>query len=229
MKANKTLYATVMAMLLIQGCTGRPPVSDETQDVTERIEELRSEPPAPRLERVLISRSEQALKKRIVAKYTNIEAGAALEAVTPNWRIRYNLAPYAPLALASAPPGATTVGDHIESIMAQADWAYRIADGVLQVYDIETRYFSLAVQPGATQADMKMRNLSTSDSGGSDNTVSVVLDPYTTELIELVETVLGLEAESTEPGQTDPRTAVAILPTANQLVVTARPSAMRRV
>ncbi len=226
-----TIMAVATTMLLLNGCASRPPVSPETKVISEEIEALRNDQEqlnAPELERVEIPRISVWLDKRITARFNNIDARSAIDLVVQKRPVRYNTGDL-PAKTVKWSPSALTIRDHLDSITAQADWIYRVEKGVVQVYDIETRHFALAAQPGATQADMKMRNLTKSDSGGSDNTVSVALDPYTTELIGLVKSVLGLEAESTGPQQTDPRTAVAILPAANQLVVTARPSAMRRV
>ncbi len=232
MGTYKIIAAALAAVLLLNGCASRPPVSPETKAISEEIEALRNDqeqPGAPEPERITIPRVSAWLDKRITARFNNLDARSAIDLVVQKRPVRYNTGDSAAQQTVKWSPSALTIRDHLDSITAQADWSYRVEKGVVQVYDIETRHFALAAQPGATQADMKMRNLSASGSGGSDNTVSVTLDPYTTELVGLVQSVLGLEAESTGPQQTDPRTAVAILPAANQLVVTARPSAMRRV
>ena len=188
---------------------------------------MQEQPSAPELERIEIPRISVWLNQSITARFNNLDARSAIDLVVQKRPVRFNTGLYYPQAqTVKWSPTALTIRDHLDSITAQADWIYRVEKGVVQVYDIETRHFALAAQPGATQADMKMRNLSTSESDGSDNTVSVALDPYTTELIGLIQSVLGMEAASE---QTDPRTAVSILPAANQLVVTAKPSAMRRV
>ena len=221
-----------MSLLLagLQGCNSRPELHSSVERAQERIEEIRrsansTEPTG--LQRITAPRMTVWLDQRITARFNNLDARSAIDLMVQKRPVRYNTG--ASGALVKWSPSALTIRDHLDSITAQADWIYRVEKGVVQVYDIETRHFALAAQPGATQADMKMRNLSTSDSEGSDNTVRVALDPYTVELVELVRSVLGLEAESGGSEQTDPRTAVAILPAANQLVVTAKPSAMRRV
>ena len=194
----------------------------------EKVQDGVSSAGPPELERVQASRTTIWLDKRITARFHDLDARSAIELVLQKRPVRYNL-DQAPAQTVTWSPSALTIRDHLDSITAQADWAYRVEKGVVQVYDIETRHFALSAQPGVTQADMKMRNLVTADSGGSDNTISVALDPYTAELAQLARSVLGLEATTTEPGQIDPRTSVSILPTANQLVVTAKPHAMRRV
>ena len=226
----KIIATTIAAILMLNACAQRPPVSAKTTAISQAIEELRQkqeQPSAPEMERIEIPRISAWLDQRITARFNNLDARSAIDLVVQKRPVRYNTGLYYSQAqTVKWSPSALTIRDHLDSITAQADWIYRVEKGVVQVYDIETRHFALAAQPGATQADMKMRNLSTSDSGGSDNTVSVALDPYTTELIGLIKSVLGMEAASE---QTDPRTAVSILPAANQLVVTAKPSAIRRV
>ena len=225
----KITATTIAAILMLNACAQRPPVSPKTTAISQEIDELRKQQEqtsAPEMERIEIPRISVWLDQRITARFNNLDARSAIDLVVQKRPVRYNIGDTDLQQTVKWSPTALTIRDHLDSITAQADWIYRVEKGVVQVYDIETRHFALAAQPGTTQADMKMRNLSKSDSGGSDNTVSVALDPYTTELIGLIQSVLGMEAAS---DQTDPRTAVSILPAANQLVVTAKPSAMRRV
>ena len=227
----KIIAATTAAILMLTACAQRPPVSEQTKAISEEIEELRKkqeQTQVPELKRIIVPRMSAWLDQRITARFNHLDARSAIDLVVQKRPVRYNTGDSQAQTVKWS-PSALTIRDHLDSITAQADWNYRVEKGVVQVYDIETRHFALAAQPGAARADMKMRNLSTSDSGGSDNTISVALDPYTAELGELVRSVLGLEAASAQPEQIDPRTAVAILPAANQLVVTAKPSAMRRV
>ena len=228
----KIIATTTAVILLLTACASRPPTSAQTKAISEEIEELRKkqeQTQVPELKRIIVPRMSAWLDQRITARFNNLDARSAIDLVVQKRPVRYNTGYTPPQQTVKWSPSALTIRDHLDSITAQADWSYRVEKGVVQVYDIETRHFALAAQPGATRADMKMRNLSASDSGGSDNTISVALDPYTTELIGLIQSVLGMEAETQGPEQTDPRTAVAILPAANQLVVTAKPSAMRRV
>ena len=226
------IAATTAVILLLTACAQRPPVSEQTKAISEEIEELRKkqeQTQVPELKRIIVPRMSVWLDQRITARFNHLDARSAIDLVVQKRPVRYNTGDSQAQQTVKWSPSALTIRDHLDSITAQADWNYRVEKGVVQVYDIETRHFALAAQPGAARADMKMRNLSTSDSGGSDNTISVALDPYTAELGKLVRSVLGLEAGSGGSERTDPRTAVAILPAANQLVVTAKPSAMRRV
>ena len=231
MKPGRAVMWVSMLLAGLNGCNSPPEMHSSIEHAQERIEEIRtsaSRTGAPELKRIKVPRMSVWLDRRITARFNNLDARSALDLVVQKRPVRYNTGDSRGQTVKWS-PSALTIRDHLDSITAQADWSYRVEKGVVQVYDIETRHFSLSAQPGATQADIKMRNLSTSDSGGSDNTIRVALDPYTVELVELVRSVLGLEATSSEPGQIDPRTSVSILPAANQLVVTARPHAMRRV
>ncbi len=230
MKSGKSVMWLSVLLAGLNGCSAPPEPHSSIEHIHEQIEEFRGSAAAPAptgLKRVKVSRVSAWLDKRITARFKNLDARSAIDLVVQKRPVRYNTA-HSQAQTVKWSPSALTIRDHLDSITAQADWAYRIEKGVVQVYDIETRHFPLAAQPGASQADMKMRSLSTSG-GGSDNTISVALDPYTAELGFLVRSVLGLEAEPSEPGQIDPRTSVSILPAANQLVVTAKPHAMRRV
>ncbi len=232
MKSGRSVTGILALLAGLGGCNSSPEPHSSIEHVQERIEEIRGsadEPSPPVLKRVTAPRMSAWLDKRITARFNNLDARSAIDLVAQKRPVRYNMGHSQARQAVKWSPSALTIRDHLDSIVAQADWVYRIEKGVIQIYDIETRHFSLAVQPGATQADMKMRNLSMADSGGSDNTVSVTLDPYTTELVGLVRSVLGLQAGSSGPGQIEPGAAVVILPAANQLVVTARPGAMRRV
>ena len=230
MKSGR-LITWILALLAgLNGCSSPPEPHSSIERVQERIEEIRgsADKPVPTgLKRIKAPRMSAWLDKRITARFNNLDARSAIDLVAQKRPVRYNTV-HSKAQTVKWSPSALTIRDHLDSIAAQADWAYRVEKGVVQIYDIETRHFALAAQPGATQADIKMRSLSTSD-GGSDNTISVALDPYTAELGFLVRSVLGLETASSGSGRIDPRTSVSILPAANQLVVTARPHAMRQV
>ncbi len=231
-KPGRSIIWASVLLAGLNGCNSPPQTHSSIEQVQKQIEEVRrsadSAAGAPALKRVKAPRMSVWLDKRITARFNDLDARSAIDLVVQERPVRYNTG-HSPAQTVKWSPSALTIRDHLDSITAQADWIYRVEKGVVQVYDIETRHFALAAQPGAAQANMKMRNLSASDSGGSDNTVSVALDPYTAELAQLVRSVLGMGAVSSGAQQIDPRTSVSILPAANQLVVTARPNAMRRV
>ena len=119
-----------------------------------------------------------------------------------------------------------TVQDALNAIAAQADWSVEIVDNTVHVRDLETRTLLILAQPGTVEATMSVNSLDsgTGSSGESDGaSVQHSSDPYRTELepvvTELIADDLTLGVPST----------IRLLPDANSLLVTARPSTVRRI
>ena len=117
--------------------------------------------------------------------------------------------------------------DALDAIAAQADWSYEISDGTIHFRDFETRTLLLLAQPGTVQAKMSVNSLD-AGSGGSagandGGTVQHASDPYTTELEPVVTELIATDLDSGVPS------SVRLLPNANALLVTARPSTVRRI
>ena len=228
---TQTRIPLVFAALVLAACGGGPEPDPETkvQEALDRIETVRKEVPAPspaarRIER---PRHEAWLDRKITARYENIRADHAFELVAQFFPIRFNF-DVSNVSNVRWSPNARTIRKHLDSIAAQADWSYVVERDVIQVRDIETRHFDLSAQPGSTVSGLGLRNLAGGAGGGpTDNAARIALDPYVEEIVQAVEGVLGLgEAAGEAP---DPRTRVSINPSANLLVVTARPHAMRSV
>ena len=209
-------------------------------------------PPALRpvggVREVMVPREAAWLAETVTAEYRGVPATVAVREVTRGRPMRLEVAGADPLV--HSPPGAVTVQEHVEAICAQADWSWRAAGGVLVIRDIETQTLSIAAQPGSAASSLRLRALSTDDggSGGGEegDAVEVELAPYVDEVAALVRTVLGMgeEGEGTDAAAAsaegfgaaasrfpprDPRTGVVVLPSANAVVVTARPHMMRAV
>ena len=203
----------------------------------ERLEEVR--PRAATVAReVAVLRGAEWLGEVLEAEYAGVSASVALRQVTRGRPLRLDVGGRDPLV--GSQPGAVTVQDHVTSICAQADWACNALGGVLVVSDVETKTLQVAVQPGSSSASLKLRALATDEeqeSGGEEETgIEVELTPFGEEVTALVETVLGIggdEKAGDEEGAgeplVDPRTGVVALPSANAVVVTARPHLMRAV
>ena len=172
------------------------------------------------------------LGEPLKARYAGIPASTAIREVLDGRPVRLTFDP-TPAAdpLVSSPPDAVTVQDHVAGICAQADWTYTMAGGAVLVHDIETRVFELAALPGRASARVQLRGLKGEGSGtGSGNGVDVDLDPYREEVAEFLRGILGLGGEDDEgAGHGDPRTSVAVLPSAAAVAVTAKPHQMRVV
>ena len=194
---------------------------------------------ATRVHEASVPHGAKWLGEALEAEYAGVSASVALRQVARGRPLRLDVGGRDPLV--SSQPDAATVQDHVTSICAQADWACNALGGVLVVADMETRTLQVAVQPGSSSASLKLRALATGEEegsgGGEDETgVEVELAPFGEEVATLVETVLGIggEENTAEDGEeggplVDPRTGVVVLPSANAVLVTARPHMMRVV
>ena len=189
---------------------------------------------------VSVPRGAEWLGEALEAEYAGVSASVALRQVTRGRPLRLEVGGRDPLV--GSPPGAVTVQEHVTSICAQADWACTPFGGVLVVSEMETKTLRVAVQPGSSSASLKLRALATGEEDGrggdgEDETgVEVELTPFDEEVAALVETVLGIggeedagEREDEGEPLVDPRTRVVVLPSANAVLVTARPHMVRVV
>ena len=198
--------------------------------------------PVSPVREVIPPRAAEWLAETVTAEYQGIPATVAVRELTRGRPVRLDVAGVDPLV--HSPPGAVTIRQHVETICGQSDWAWRAEGGVLVIRDIETRTLAIAAQPGSVASSLKLRALSTDAAGtaGGDaedgDVVDIELAPYVDEIADLVQTVLGIGdgAEGQEAGESvprfpppDPRTGVVVLPSANAVVVTARPHMMRQV
>lgn len=140
----------------------------------------------------------QWLKQPLQAVYRQLPANIALQQVALGWPIRFDF-DFKTAPKVSSSANALSIGEHLQSICRQANWAYALVDGVLVIRDIETQTFYLASQPGESRATLKLRNLDEDGGSGSDgptNSVQVGFDPFQREIKPLLETVLGLRQDS---------------------------------
>ena len=186
--------------------------------------------------RVRVPRSAPWLSEALQARYHDLPASAVITLLAQSHPVRLTFAPLVDPGV-RPPADAITVKDHLDAVCGQADWSYTVAHGVVLIHDMETKTFPLASQPGESAAQMPLRGLVSESEGATRNQVSVSLDPYADEIKALVQGVLGLGRQegSDERGGVlgqvlvDPRTRVTVLPSANSVVVTAKPHQMRQV
>ena len=178
------------------------------------------------LEEIRVPVAESWLDLPLTARYTQLPAATAFRLIAQGRPVRFDfdLVDVPPVIW---PPDATTIREHLDSVAEQADWTYRVEGSVLRVTDIEKRNFSLSSQPGTVTAGLGLRNLNASGGSTADNSMELELDPYATEILDNVRNMLGLAGGG--EGIVDPRTAATISPSANLLVVTAKPSGIRDV
>lgn len=204
------------------------------------------------LEEIRVPAAEAWLDRPFRGRYRSLRADHAVRALAQNRPVRLELAPggLAEIPMVRPDPSAGTIREHLDTVARQADWSWSVDAGVVLVSDIETRWFTLSSQPGEYSAGLGLRNLNESGGSVADNGMTLELDPYTDEIVAQVRNTLGLGAAGSDAaaapasgdpeiavretagihsGSADPRTSVTVAPSANLLVVTARPNAMRRV
>ena len=119
-----------------------------------------------------------------------------------------------------------TVQDALDAVTMRADWAYEIVDDKVHVRDLVTRSLLILAQPGIVEATMSVNSLDAgSGSGGESDGASVQhsSDPYRTELEPVVTELIAEDLALGIPA------TIRLLPDANSLLVTARPSTVRRI
>lgn len=233
-----------------------PGALEAAQEEIERIREEALAGGRPRdrldeLEEIRVPAAEAWLDRPFRGRYRSLRADHAVRALAQNRPVRLELEIGGPweIPMVRPDPSARTIREHLDTVARQADWSWSVDNGVVLVRDIETRWFTLSSQPGEYSAGLGLRNLNASGGSVSDNGMTLELDPYTDEIVAQVRNALGL-VEASAPaaapaagdpgtvahgspsihsGAADPRTSVTVAPSANLLVVTARPNAMRRV
>ncbi len=207
------------------------------------------------LEEIRVPAAEAWLDRPVRVMYRELPAHDAIEYLVQRRPLRLELEIDGPcgIPMVRPEPSVRTVRQHLNSVAKQANWSWSMAGGVVLVRDIETRRFPLSTQPGSYTAGMGLRNLNESGSSVADNSMELSLDPYAEEIEAQVRDLLGLvEGADAAPesdqvaddgrsggpgcipsrfhtGAPHERTAVRVSPSANLLVVTARPNALREV
>ncbi len=245
-------------VLLLAACTGSAannPVRDDIREdkwrersVAQRAQDHIAKqanlkpPQVARPQKQIVPRSAPWLIDPIKVNYRNLPAAIAIEQLAQLRPIKLTFTPREVVKV-SPPIGAVTIADHLNAICQQANWSYQVHNGVVLIYDIETATFPLSIQPGNTSASVRLRGLSSrrfNGNGGntdvSNNQVSVAFDPYIQEVTTLLNTLLGTQTAGNTTAQhdisntgVDPRTSFSVLPSANSVVVTAKPQQMRLV
>ena len=188
---------------------------------------------APRRVRVPISAP--WLTERLDARYGEAPASVVIGMIAQDHPVRLTFDASDGDPLVRRSPAAMTIADHLASVCSQADWSYTVAEGTVLVSDIETETFRLSQAPGTSNVETKLRGLAGAGAAGAKNEMVVNLDPYGGEIAALIESVLGIGDAAGDAGEgddvatPDPRTRVAVVPSANAVVVTAKPHKIREV
>ena len=197
------------------------PIGSRTNDESASLPMLPSMQP--------VSRPEDApwLLDSIDISLRDLEATEAITLLAGNRTVRFELRlPDIPVVTyASRPNG--ILKDALDAITAQANWTYTVVDDSIVIQDLETRTFLLLAQPGTVEATMSVNSLDASSSGGTGasdgGTVQHASDPYQEEIEPVVTELISADLDQGVPS------SVRLLPNANALLVTARPSTVRRI
>lgn len=222
MMKNSTIPAAFLflAMAMAAGCAGGMKTDDSAKTVLgsletaqRQIELIREEAEAAAgatggLEEIRVPASEAWLDRPLAAKYLELCAHDAIRALVRNRPVRFEISPaeQSAIPMVRLDPSARTIRDHLESVAKQANWSWYLDGGVVMVRDIETRRFSLSIQPGSYTAGLGLRNLNASGGSIADNNVELQLDPYVGEFVTQVRSVLGIaEGSAAAQALPDPR------------------------
>ena len=226
------LFAAIL--ILAAGCQYHRQVSEEAREAAAAAAAsyepfLARQSRATRAAQVRVDRHAPWLLRKSTAVYQNLPATQAVRAVLAQQPVFF-----AP-AIKDDPPvrspaAGGTVQEHLDSIAAQANWAYRVEEGGDVVWtSLPTRVFPLAIPQGTRTARLgrsgsNSSGASSGDEGSGDSQrddsqqaeLSHFTSPYD-EMEASLRTVLSEEY------------TFSLLPSANSVVVTAPPDVMRRV
>lgn len=177
---------------------------------------------AEALETVVYPPGAEWLSARAVVGLRDSDPESAVRALAGDYPVMFRLRRPVPAVTVADPHDAVTVLDHLEAVMLQAGWAWRISDGVLVIDDVVTRHIPMRVAAGVRSFGVGVDSLGAGGGGGARNSVSGGGDPYAriTAAIE----ALGFALEM-EDGQA-PMT-YSILDYANTVVLTGPPPAVK--
>lgn len=197
------------------------PVRSDTNDLQKSLFGL------PVMEAVSLPEDAPWLLDSVQITLRELDATEAIALIVGNRPLRFDLRRLEMPVVTYASRSEHTVKDALDAIAAHADWSYAIEDGTIHVRDLETRTFLLLAQPGSVEAKMSVNALDSGSRGGTaksdGGTVEHASDPYRTELEPVVTELVASDLDNGLPS------TVRLLPNANALLVTARPSTVRRI
>lgn len=182
-------------------------------------------PEPPRRERpaklVRIPSAALWLGETVMAQYRGLPARSALERLVPNGLLAFRLpqgegGPNGP-PVDYALPGKATRQQHIAAVCTAADWAWHIEEGVLVVTATETRTFQLEASPGQRVGRVSTAELDDTPTGAAGVERVVADSAHEQALAALRGAAAGTGA------------SVDLVGSSGQIVVSARPSVMRRL
>lgn len=171
------------------------------------------------------------LNQNIDVTYTGgIDAKTAIISILQNQPLRFEVSTNGPLVKAN--PKARTFKQHLDSISEQANWSYRVSNGVVTISDWQVInypiYFLLGqkkinLTPGSMVSNTEGR--SSSQASAQTNTLSISSDG----LKELKEIMDKLISKSKVEESSNKKPTYSIIKTTNSMLVSAPPNIQKKV
>ncbi len=195
------------------------------------VQRTQANPPTlPKFRRTTRPENAAWLLNPVDVAMVDLEAPAAFSLLAGGRPVHFDVQLRSTPKIAYASASDHTLQDALDTLASQADWAYEVKDGTIHVRDLETRTLLLLAQPGSVQASMSVNSLDAGSGGGSNEddesdgaSVDHSSDPYGTELRPLVDALLAEDIDREIPA------TARLLPNANALLVTARPSTVQKI
>lgn len=152
--------------------------------------------------------------------FADLPADVALRLMVPPGLLRVGELTYGVPTVRSA-SRAKTLLDQITNICAQANWAWRFENGVLVISEYQTRSFDIAATLGRTTALIGSGALGETDDQSNRSVIT------SNPIEDLERSISSITSGKINAGSV--MTNVSIVPSAGQLLVTARPDTLQRV
>jgi len=222
----------LLSLALLQACTFTDPSPTNNDEMRASLETLLQSVPAVQPirqsehEEVMIPRHAPWLGQRIDAQYQD-NAQEAIRTVLQGRPVVFEMKTDKNPVVTS-PIDATTVKEHMDAIIVQADWVYTVDSGVVIVSDTVTQQFALQAIPGIGVGRVAFNTLGGGQNTGVTNSLDIASAPYR-DLEIALRSVVGDYMPDSSEGTAAAAEMYSIVPAANSLTVNGPPSLMRRV
>lgn len=220
--------ASVVALALAAGCAVETRVEEGLERDRAAFERLAGRAPAPApapLEELAVPPGGEWLAAPAAVGFNGADAAEAVRALAAGRPVAFELALPGPPPPVEDAPGAATVMAQLDSVAAQADWAWEYGDGVLRVRDVVSRWVPLKVAPGQRSFSLEADSLGNGGAGPA-NALFGGADPYAALPRALA--AAGFAPAGEDGGDGAFRATAAVLEYAGAVLLTGRPGQVAR-
>ena len=156
----------------------------------------------------------------------DVDARRAIKLIMHGRSLRFDLTMQESLTVSFKSAATDTIHDAMQAICLDADWLCSFEQETLVVKDLETRTLLILAQPGMVEGRLSVNSLGDGLASQFRDGEAVALEnvnPYTDELEPLISGLLAVDDAQGVPVQNQ------LLPRANAVLITARPSTVRKV